>query len=415
MDRKAIYSPTLVILVVFLLAYASFAFLSKDISITKVAGQNQIKLIDKYQEGEFIRSYVKQSARNSINNALYEFGQNGGLKESKCKKNDYFLWDKNCKPDKKNYLYYFDKDFKSYLKLNKRLPLLNIKYEIEDNKLIARSENSIFFNLNSNKIQSKKQRLIDYSIRETGYDHWIKEASQRFNVDENLIKAVIEVESDYNPQSCSKAEACGLMQLKKIAIKDLKEGASSKHCSGIVINDVFDPRQNINAGTCYLSYFMQKYGDTYSALVAYNIGPGALSNLKSQGLIPKEHKYVGKVNEELNKITGSVPLDTKKEAILTGTYEIDPSFIEKINFDFDVLDKLYDEVIKSQDCLKKGDITSDLISCIKDKKGFEWRINRESNFINFEIITNFKILKNENKRLTQDNLVIKFKTDLENR
>src|SRR3989344_1610161 len=106
MNKKAIYSPTLAVLTIFLIAYAIFISTNEEISYKKIAGKNQIKLIDKYQEGEFARLYIKQSARNAINNALYEFGQNGGLLKEECKNGNYFLWNKNCKIDKEDFLSY---------------------------------------------------------------------------------------------------------------------------------------------------------------------------------------------------------------------------------------------------------------------------------------------------------------------
>ena len=72
MDKKGIYSPTLVIFVIFLLAYSIFTFLGNDLNFYGIAGKNQVKLIETYNKGEFIRQYIKQSARNSINNGLFE-------------------------------------------------------------------------------------------------------------------------------------------------------------------------------------------------------------------------------------------------------------------------------------------------------------------------------------------------------
>jgi len=409
MNKKGIYAPTLVILSVFLLSYTIISFLDEDVSIAKVAGKNQVKLIEIYQKGEFTKQYLRQSSRNAINDALYEFGQNGGLKENKCKKNDLFIWNKECKPDKANFILYFDEKFKVFLKLN-NLPKLNFDYVINKNQLIVKSKNSILFNLDSDKIESKQQKLIDYSVRETGYDHWIKEASQKFKVEANLIKSVIMVESTNNPLAKSSKNAYGLMQITNDAYKDVKKAFK---VDWTFEQAKFDPRLNILTGTGYLKLQLNKFKDKDVALAAYNSGPG---NVKKYGGIPpfsETQDYVKKVNNELNKITGSASFNIKEEAILTGTYEINPSFIENFDFDFESLDKLYEEVIKSQDCLKDKDISFDLSSCIKDKKGFVWKLNRESNFINFEIITNFKILKNENKRLIQDNLIIKFKTDLE--
>ncbi len=420
MNKKGYYVPMLIIFLVFLLGYAFSALYTKDIAYAKVAGQNQIKLIEKYQEGEFIRLYIKQSARNSINNALYEFGQNGALKEEKCKKDNYFLWNKDCKPNKDSFLFYFDKNFKSFLKF-KKIPDLNFDNEIENNKLIAKSRDYILFNLNEDKIELKKQILIPFSIdKTTGYNHHIKEASQRFNVDENLIRAVIKRESDSIPTAVSPKGAVGLMQIMEGAYIDVKRAFN---VPWTFEQAKFDPRLNILTGTAYLKLQLDEFKDVSLALAAYNAGPRRVREYKGIPPFKETQDYVKIVTSDYNKlkvasieppITGGAVIDTKKEAILTGTYERDPSFIEEINFDFNILDNIYEEVKNSKDCLKTSDITSNLINCIKDKKGFQWNLNKEGNFINFEIITNFKILRDVNNKLIQENLFIKFKADLEN-
>ena len=90
------------------------------------------------------------------------------------------------------------------------------------------------------------------------------------------------------------------MQLKDITIKDLKEGPSSGTCPDIKINNVFDPEQNINAGTCYLYYLIIRYkGDRLLALIAYNIGPTELDRQIQRNTVSKPHPYVQKVNQAL--------------------------------------------------------------------------------------------------------------------
>ena len=158
MNKKGIYAPVLVIFTLFLLSYAVISVVGKDSVYLELAGKNQIKLINKYQEGEFSKQYIKQSARNSINNVLYEFGQNGAIKDPKCKKNDYFVWDKDCKPNKEDFIFYFEKNFKKFLNLQKT-PNLNFKYTLTKNNLIAKSENSLLFNLDKEGINTKKQNL----------------------------------------------------------------------------------------------------------------------------------------------------------------------------------------------------------------------------------------------------------------
>jgi len=82
-----------------------------------------------------------------------------------------------------------------------------------------------------------------------------------------LIAAVVESESDFRPHLVSAKSARGLMQI-------VPETARLMGC-----NDPFDPRANIAAGTRYLHYLVQRFGDEKLALAAYNAGEGTVERL----------------------------------------------------------------------------------------------------------------------------------------
>ncbi|MDR0268961.1 lytic transglycosylase domain-containing protein [Paenibacillus sp.] len=128
----------------------------------------------------------------------------------------------------------------------------------------------------------------------TGYDDLIKQASKKYGVDEALIKAVIDTESSFNPNVVSSAGAKGLMQLM--------DGTAA----GLGVSDPFDPAENIDAGTRYLSYQIKRFnGQENMALAAYNAGPNRLAKLgvstdeqlmDKLSMLPKEtRKYIGKI------------------------------------------------------------------------------------------------------------------------
>ncbi|MCP4723555.1 MAG: transglycosylase SLT domain-containing protein [bacterium] len=97
------------------------------------------------------------------------------------------------------------------------------------------------------------------------YNNIIEEAAIEYKLDPDLIRAVIVKESSGNPDAVSKVGAKGLMQLMDQTAGDLN------------VNNVFDPRENILAGTKYLKkQLVDNGGDLERALAAYNAGPSVV-------------------------------------------------------------------------------------------------------------------------------------------
>lgn len=111
--------------------------------------------------------------------------------------------------------------------------------------------------------------------RFTRYDAFIAEAAELYQIPEPLIRAVIKVESDYDPRVVSFVGAMGLMQLMPSNVDEDRVG------------DPFDPRDNILGGTRQLRRYANKYeGDLVRTLAAFSAGPGAVD--KYGGLPPYE-------------------------------------------------------------------------------------------------------------------------------
>ncbi len=95
----------------------------------------------------------------------------------------------------------------------------------------------------------------------TPFERVIRAAAQRYGIDADLIHCVIAVESNFNPKALSSKKASGLMQL-------LPQTAAQYG-----VKNIFDPEENVNAGTRYLKELLAKYHDLTLALAAYNAGP----------------------------------------------------------------------------------------------------------------------------------------------
>ena len=116
------------------------------------------------------------------------------------------------------------------------------------------------------------------------FDNYIRQASLLYQIPENLVRAVIMVESGFNPRAISRADAKGLMQLVPAT------------ANRMLVDDIFDPRQNIYGGVRYLRVLANLFnGDLFLTLAAYNAGEGAVVKFGGIPPYPETQAYVARV------------------------------------------------------------------------------------------------------------------------
>jgi soluble lytic murein transglycosylase-like protein len=122
--------------------------------------------------------------------------------------------------------------------------------------------------------------------RTTLYDPMIREHAELGGVRPDLVRAVVQVESGYNPYARSPKGAMGLMQLMPATAQQFG------------VRNPFNPIENIRAGVSYLRQLLDRYSNNEElALAAYNAGPGAVDKYGTAIPPYKETRdYVSKIN-----------------------------------------------------------------------------------------------------------------------
>lgn len=148
---------------------------------------------------------------------------------------------------------------------------LSIRNEIVESQMGSTASSNL--SSTSNNIEITNNNLT----QKEQIQNAVKKASRKYGVDENLIKAVIKAESNFNPNVVSCAGAKGLMQIMPSNFKSLG------------ISNPFDIYQNVEGGTKLLKEYIDRYdGDIQMALMAYNGGP---TRMKNRGVTSIEHIY----------------------------------------------------------------------------------------------------------------------------
>jgi hypothetical protein len=151
----------------------------------------------------------------------------------------------------------------------------------------AAAEVSQYFGRES--VQSANAKIVAANARghqasQDEIDASIVMAAARHNVDPNLVRAVVKVESNFNANAVSSKGAMGLMQLMPSTARSLK------------VNNPFDPEQNVDAGVRHLKQLLENYGgDVKLTLAAYNAGSGAVARSAGVPHFAETQNYVRRI------------------------------------------------------------------------------------------------------------------------
>ena len=128
------------------------------------------------------------------------------------------------------------------------------------------------------------------------FDEYISQACYTYDVDAALVRAMIKVESNYNPNAVSNKGAQGLMQIMPTTAQQIR------------LIDPFHPRDNIFAGVGYFRALLDRYsGNEKLALAAYNAGPSAVDKYGGIPPFAETINYVKKVQGLKDQYCGQQP------------------------------------------------------------------------------------------------------------
>ncbi len=137
--------------------------------------------------------------------------------------------------------------------------------------------------------RAQSHQTLNRAFTAQDIDAAIDQAAARHNVDPSLVRSVVKVESNFNPNAVSRKGAMGLMQLMPSTARSLN------------VSNPFDPQQNVDAGVRHLRRLLDSYGgDVRLSLAAYNAGSGAVARSAGVPHFRETQSYVRRITNLYN-------------------------------------------------------------------------------------------------------------------
>lgn len=161
------------------------------------------------------------------------------------------------------------------------------------------------------RIFNVKERILT-NIYPQNYKEYVTTYCEKYNVESNLVYALIKAESNFNTNAKSNKGAKGLMQLMEKTAIDINKKIDTPIDEKQILYKLNEPDYNINLGTKYLSILIEKYNNIEIALTAYNAGIGTVDTWIENGTIKNDGSDIEKIPyKETNNYVRKIVRDYK--------------------------------------------------------------------------------------------------------
>ncbi len=130
------------------------------------------------------------------------------------------------------------------------------------------------------------------------YSAYVERYSEKYDIDENFIYAVIKTESGFDPDAVSDVGAVGLMQLMEIAFNEVSNNIEDN--KGLDYSDMYNPEYNIMYGSWYLSYLYKQFGSYELTIAAYHAGMTEVRSWLYEGIIDENNLNLDNIPDDFS-------------------------------------------------------------------------------------------------------------------